>query len=189
MGLNGLVPSLLVFGSLATLPMLNKTLPDQEGRMKMMRITLLEIAEIKAEQRIATAFRSNLPPSVKYTLKTGDKVNAYSEQQRKWIPGMTIVDLNENHAWINSGSKIAKLNITRVITQKEDDDERQIMKFLNSMEQFKTGGPPEVMITEDIEDDDPRIQSDKFNAARQEEVERLTERGSFKTIKKNWKGC
>lgn len=89
---------------------------------------------------------------------------------------MTIVDLNRKHAWINTGSRVLKMKISRAIPLIEDDDESQITNFLKSMERFKTGPPPRVMSMKFIEDDDQRSQSDQFDRAEQEEIDELTEK-------------
>lgn len=97
---------------------------------------------------------------------------------------MTIDDLNENGAWINTGSRIVKVNIWCVILSIEDEAERQIMTLLKSMKQYKTTRPPAVISTEVIDDHDPRSQSDQLNAVKQEKIEGLTDRGAFKTTNK-----
>lgn len=96
---------------------------------------------------------------------------------------MTIVDINEINGWIDTGSSVLKLTISRAITVIEHDDERQITNFLKWMEQFKTGPPPGVMSKKFSEDGDQSSQKDQFCAAKKEEIEGLVERGALEIVK------
>lgn len=87
MGPNGLVPSLLIFGTLQSFPMTTANTTEQKVSIEMMQTARSEVAQIRAEQRIATAIKAKVPPSAKFRLKQGDIVMAYSEAERKWKNG------------------------------------------------------------------------------------------------------
>lgn len=66
------VPSLLLFGVVPSLPVINKPLPSQKERMEAMALTRAEISTITAELRTSQAIRSKLPPSTQFHFETGD---------------------------------------------------------------------------------------------------------------------
>lgn len=81
-GTDALVPSLLVFGALPTFPFLNMDIiPGQRESFEMMKLARDKVAQLRAEQRIATAVNTNVPLSANYILKTGDRVSAYSQNK------------------------------------------------------------------------------------------------------------
>lgn len=58
---NGLVSSLLVFGTVSTFPIENKIVPAQGERMRALRTAREEITRISAEQGIVTVLKTNVP--------------------------------------------------------------------------------------------------------------------------------
>lgn len=68
---NGLVPSLLVFGTIPSLGDTESELADQEQRFNEITAARKEVATIIAEKRIRPALKSKIPPSARYTLRTG----------------------------------------------------------------------------------------------------------------------
>lgn len=81
-GIKGLVPSLLVFGTIPSLGNTGANWLNQEERFKAMHAARKEAAAIRAEQRIRIALKSNVPPSAKYSLKIGQIVMVFSENNR-----------------------------------------------------------------------------------------------------------
>lgn len=69
MGPKGLVPCLLVFGVLPSLPVTRKKLQSQQERMAALSLARAEIETINAELKIAQALRSKLIPEAKYEFK------------------------------------------------------------------------------------------------------------------------
>lgn len=91
---NGLVPSLLVFGTLPSFPLITTIkLPNQEERLEMMRLTWEEVATIRAEQRVVAVSKANLLPSEKYKIRSRDTGLSYSEKGRKWIQEQQTLEI------------------------------------------------------------------------------------------------
>lgn len=57
----GLVPSLLVFGVVLSIPVINKTLPEERDRMAALSMARTDMATVTAELRISQAIKSKLP--------------------------------------------------------------------------------------------------------------------------------
>ena len=85
MGINGLIPSLLVFGVIPRFPILCSKFPDKAERMKILSETFMEMNTVVAKKRITTALRQNIPSSALKTFKKGDEVLAYREKTKKWV--------------------------------------------------------------------------------------------------------
>lgn len=86
MGPEGLVPSMLVFGTLPRLSPHSTTLPNHVDRMHAMEVARLEMTNITAKIKLQRALRSKLPPATKYLVNTGDQVYVQNEKERdsKW---------------------------------------------------------------------------------------------------------
>lgn len=108
----------------------------------MVQVARDELLKIKTEQRTATALKTNIPPSARYVIKTGDEVLAHREREKKWIPNLRVVDIDGKYVWINTGQKVLKLHIARVLSKVTNDDDREIITLLKSMSIFSTGGRP-----------------------------------------------
>lgn len=68
---------MLVFGTLPTFPILNKSILGHEENMKALRTARDEEANIKAGQAIRRAMKHNIQQEAHYELKSGDKMYAY----------------------------------------------------------------------------------------------------------------
>lgn len=75
----GLVPSLLVFGTVPRFPPAPTSLPDQIDRMAAMNIARLEMANISAQLRIQRALRSKLRPAATYCVSCRDHTYFHAE--------------------------------------------------------------------------------------------------------------
>lgn len=80
-GPDGLVPSLLVFGSVPSFSAMNMDIPIQRERMAALATAYREMASISAKLRVQEALRSKLPPSTRYLISPGDKVHVYRENK------------------------------------------------------------------------------------------------------------
>lgn len=129
-GDKGLVPSMLVFGVIPSIYNSGAHLCEQEDRFDAMKRAREEAATITAENRVNRALRANVPPSARYTLKTGQAVMVYSEKQRKWIKDLTIVRTGDKLVWVNDGKIIIKLSRTQVIPQTDDRYQKNITDLL-----------------------------------------------------------
>lgn len=83
MGPEGQVPSMLVSGTLPTLPTPNKNIPEQDEKMKALHTSREEVPNIRAEQRIRKVIRHNIRPAAHYKLESSALVYAYSYSRKR----------------------------------------------------------------------------------------------------------
>lgn len=81
---SGLVPTLMVFGALPSLPVTTIRYPMKSEHMSALLLARKEMARLVASSRIAQALSSTLPPSTRYRIDPGDRVRFYREQTVKW---------------------------------------------------------------------------------------------------------
>lgn len=84
MGPDGLVPTLLVFGSLPTPLITSSDLPTHRACMAARHTAREEMATLVAAQRISRALSSRLPPATQYTISPKDTVCVSLEKTRSW---------------------------------------------------------------------------------------------------------
>jgi hypothetical protein len=84
-GLNGLVPSMLVFETLPRFPILQSDLPNQRDRLDAIKTAQAERNNIIAEQRIQEAMIRRVTPAADYILKPGQPVRVYREKDEAWL--------------------------------------------------------------------------------------------------------
>ena len=82
MGESGLVPSLLVFGTIPRFPIISTDFPSQKERMEALSKAQMEMNSIVAERRVLAALTRNIPPAGKYTYILGEEVLVYSESNK-----------------------------------------------------------------------------------------------------------
>lgn len=181
-GPKGLVPSLLVFGTIPSIGSSNANLPDQEQRFKAMRAAREEAATIFAEQRIRIALKSNAPPSSKYMLKPGQEVKVFSEKQKKWVEGIRLVQLSSKQAWVNYRNRIFKVSRAQVIPHKRSDDQSGIAELLRMLSPLNSQSHPNILLTEILQPNDNRAESPGFELAKAKEIVGLLDRGAFRIV-------
>lgn len=77
MGPEGLLPSLLVFGTMPTFPIIDSDQPAQTERMVATKLARYGMSKLTAELIILEALQSLLPPSTRYELSPSDKVSVF----------------------------------------------------------------------------------------------------------------
>lgn len=117
MGSNGIVPLLLRFGAFSNFLISNKKLPRQNKGMSALDTASEGAENIRAEQEISKEIKSNTPPSVRYKLKSGNNVYAFSKIIGKCISGQKIVDIGRKMILVNNRARIIKLNISQLLLQ------------------------------------------------------------------------
>lgn len=95
-----------------------------------------------------------------------------------------MIDIQGKSVWIKDEQRAAKLNVSQVLPDNEEEDNRTIIKLLRSMRQFNTGGPLGVMITEALKLNDERSWSPQFEEAKQKEIVGLSGKGVFEIVLK-----
>lgn len=74
-GPDGVVPSLLVLGSLPSFPAINMDVPAQRERMAALQSSREEMASISERLLVKEALHSKLPPFTRYLISPGDAVH------------------------------------------------------------------------------------------------------------------
>lgn len=114
-----------------------------------------------------------------HIIRSKHEVLAYSENGKRWIPSLRIVNIDRKHAWINTGQRLVKPHIAGVLPKLSNDDSREIISMLKAMETFSTGGPSGVLITQVMKPNDPRGLSSKFNEKKMKRRSGLLKQGPF----------
>lgn len=96
MHLEGLVPSLLVFGVIAPLPVINKRLPNHPERMAALITARAEMETITSALRKAQDIKSKLPPARGLRCNPGDEVRICREKDRRWFGPLKLMQAVEN---------------------------------------------------------------------------------------------
>lgn len=96
---------------------------------------------------------------------------------------MTVVELDGNNSWINDGERIYKVNISQVIPHRPmTDDNDDVIKLLDSLENFKTRRIPGVFLTEVRSPIDPRSWFPEFEIAKEMKINGLVSRNSLEVV-------
>lgn len=82
----GLVPTLMAFEALFSLPLMATTYPMQAERMDALRTAREEMASLVAASRIAQALSSKLPPAARYRRDPDGHVNVsvFRKRTGRW---------------------------------------------------------------------------------------------------------
>lgn len=109
-------------------------------------------------------------------------MSAYSEIERRQVPGLQIVDTDGNHAWINTGQRLVKLNITSIFPKIASKYDQEITSLLIFLIEFTTSEPPGILTTEVLKPSDSKGWSPKFEAVKTEEIKGLLKREALKVV-------
>lgn len=181
-GTKGLVPSLLVYGTIPSLGNTGADLPDQEDRFTALAAARKEAACITAEKRIRLALKSNIPPSAKYTLHPGQKVMVYSEKMKKWISNIRVVQLSSKQVWVNYNNRVIKVSRTQVLPQPLGEGNNGISSLLKRLYPLNSMPHPNILLTEVLQPNDERCESEAFDLAKAKEIIGLLEKGAFRVV-------
>lgn len=161
MGPEGIVPSLLVYGSLPTFPAVGMNIPEQKTRMKALAAAKQEMASITAKLRIQQALRSRLPPATQYALKPGDMVRVYRDQgtgaskKGDWTGPWEIVKICGKEVFVDWNGEHKHFNISKVIPDPAQTGDHDLERLIQSFDQFRSSPPPGILITEILSPSDP----------------------------------
>lgn len=142
MDIDVLVPSLLVFGTLPNFPTFNKYISEQRERLIILDTLRNELANLRAEQRITTVFKSNILSSTMYKLRKGHDVGIYSENEKRCVKGRTVIEVEDKQSWINIGNRLIERDKLQIFPSIKDGSKRDIMVVLDSLKKSPAGGQP-----------------------------------------------
>lgn len=90
MGPEELVPSLIIFGVMPSVLVINKSLPEQRERMEYLSLVPAEMATLTAEIYISQAIKSRLPPATPFLFSTGYQIRVYKKVERRWCSPLKV---------------------------------------------------------------------------------------------------
>ncbi len=131
LGPNGLVPTLLVYGSLPSLPIPLQTDMDQKYRMEALATARAEMETIVAAQRIQKGLRSKIPPSAKYLFKPGEDVKVFREEPKKWIGPFSVVRVENKIITVTDGTKTKPFNVAQVMLMTAPKHDKELRRALD----------------------------------------------------------
>ena len=187
-GPDGLVPSLLVFGSLPSFPAVNMDVPIQKHRMAALQTARKEMSSIVARLRIQEALRSRLPPAAKYLIEPGDLVHIYREgnastkSQGEWKGPFKVVSVRGKQVTVDWDGTTKHFNLAQVIPDPARVGDFELDRMVKAFDQFRSSPSQETMITEVLRPCDPRCNTTEMQAAKAKELEGLARRGTFEVV-------
>lgn len=123
-GPDGLVPTLLLFGTTPriSLPNLCNMGPTNRARFKAMDAARREMETITAQRRVKLALKHNIgPDSPQYEF--GDKVRCYREKHKKWMGPYIVHSFDNNrtvHVTINNEIVPLSTSVVKRVTEEEE---------------------------------------------------------------------
>lgn len=177
---DGFVPAYLIYGTFPSFPVTNADIPSQKERMthpfrshclqclrKALETMRREMASINAELRIWEALLSRLPCATRHDLNPGDRVLMYKEGSHgkygEWIVLFQILRLADKQELAQRPDEIVQHNLTHVMPEPADTEDRSPKRLVDNMRQFTSGTPPGVLITEAIPIGSKRGNSEVFD--------------------------
>lgn len=114
-GPSGLVPTLLVYGTMPKIPINASKLPDQKSRMKAMANARKEMSTIVARDRVDRALRLRVPSASDSQISIGDEVLMFRENPiGKWMGPYVIADKKDKSIILNTGDRLLPASIDKI---------------------------------------------------------------------------
>jgi hypothetical protein len=194
MGPEGLVPTLLVYGTLPRLSLHDK-LPSQSRRFLAMEAARREMDAVVSELRIKRALDSNTPPGAERTFKPGELVYVYRERPQEWLGPYPVVQVDGKTVYIRDGSHTKPFSVTAVkpyphVPAPHDPLMHRLRTLLSpplpsdlsSRHHTAIPGDFQIRLTEVLTPMDPRRNHSDFRLAKEKEIEGLAKRGTFRVV-------
>jgi transposase InsO family protein len=199
-GTDGLVPTLLVYGSMPRFRAagLDARLQPNSERFRCMATARAEYTRNVNHQRVQQLLRSRVPPAADRQLHIGQHVFAWREKERKYCGPFAILNLSENGTQVTVNvdrgqrSGVFSADCVRPAPKMADVFLARISSTLSSYSSKAPGmhraaytkveADVLVYVTEAVENKDPRSNGPDFSAAKQKELLGLLERGTFKVV-------
>lgn len=181
-GPDGIVPSLLVFGSLPSFPAVNMDVPMQKERMAALQTARKEMASVVARLRVQEALRSKILPSTHFLIKPGDAVHVYREGKSgckrtgSWKGPFTVEKVVGKIITVEWDGKPKQFNISQVLPDSEVNGEHELQKLVKAFDQFRSSPPPGILVTETLSFGDPRSYTSEMQEAKRKELSGLAKR-------------
>ena len=187
-GPEGLVPTLLVFGTLPRFPPLSPTLPGHENRMKAMASARQEMADITAKLKIQLALRARVPPAAMYNITPGENVFIHDEKSKKWLGPYPVSKTFNKAVWVNRPDGERQYSLDHCLPVAEATGLNLIHHVHSSLAKFAPSGRNTdvsdfiIHITKVLEPGDPRQQEEAFQKAIEKEIAGLQENEVYEVV-------
>jgi hypothetical protein len=99
--MNGLVPSLLVFGTLPRITSINTYLLAQREILEAMKLAQAEMNTTIAKQRIQEALTRRVPSAADVVLKIDQPVRVYREKAAAWLGPFHVHDVDRKNVTVS----------------------------------------------------------------------------------------
>jgi len=174
-GPEGLVPSLLVFGTMPKLPNVARLEHEtQKNRLRAATTARLEYEKIVCARRVQLALKSRPPPNSNQKYFPGDMIYVYREKIRQWTGPHMVASSHGKGVRVHTGDtkgpklfNIAQTRLSELPNSIEDGLEEPAYKTT-------------VLHTEVLKAGDPR--ECKFDEAKRQELMGLIDRGTFRIV-------
>lgn len=130
MGLNGPVPSLIVFGELPSFPA-----PSTTNRNQMERFNAFTLARAEKEtilaQKNKNGNQEQLPPVTKYLIRPGDNERVCREQLKRWDGSLKVTKVSDKIISLTNEQMVNPFNINAILpiaATTNDTDLKQYIK-------------------------------------------------------------
>lgn len=209
-GTDGLVPTLLVFGSLPRIPIGIHHSPDNISRMKAISTARREATKVISQHRLDVALNKLVPGAANNDLKIADEVLMYREKPvAKWVGPYIITSINGKQVTLDTGDRtilasIDKLKLYRQVSNNMDDKKllteqshdlsrddifqhelNQLKSLLGNRyvgDEVQPSAVIDTFVSKLIDDNSSRAQEEDFVKAKQAEILGLQQRKIWKTI-------
>jgi len=141
-GPEGLVPSLLVFGTIPTFPAMDVKPPNQKDRLRAISLARDEMSKITAKLRIRQALRSKLPPATEYLVNPGHNVYVFTEKSKRWHRPFQVQKVYKKNLFLKVGNILKQFNISQILPDFTAAKGRKLNRFHEAISNFKPADMP-----------------------------------------------
>lgn len=140
----GLLPLVLAFESLSTVPIINKNFAAQKNWMETLQKEGTEVENICVEQHVNVVVWSKLPTTEWYKFRSSGLINAHSVTWKMWISRLKVFDFQRRNLCIDKDTRTFKIEILQVAIKlkegKKLNDVSTLFKLLSRFKMCKTCG-------------------------------------------------
>lgn len=185
-GPNGLVHTLLVFGTLPRLPTGTSPFPDQDARHRALSTARREYETIVSHRRIREALNSRVPPAADRIIVPGDRVRVFLETNGRLSIPHKVLSVIDKQIWLDVDGRRVQHNISQVVpvTPPPADHLVALLHTVldGSMQPDPAAQEPLILLTETLSPGDPRCRSSFFRAAIDNEIAGLNARQTWTVV-------
>lgn len=124
---DGLLPTLLVFLTLMTLPFSSTELPTQRERLAALKTSRKEIATVISAERISTALSYRQSTATRYSISRGDFFRTYRERSCTWEGPFRVQRVSGKNSFIlDAKGRIIHFTIAQLLPERREGNGRHL---------------------------------------------------------------